>query len=398
VNPIFLSGFGVSLNVDGAKLMIKDGHIAPNTNPSIHEIKPRHVPFDSIIIDSQTGQISISAIKWLMRHGVPLFILDYNGTLLSSVIPKEPITGNLKKAQFEAYQDAQRRFHIAEKLVGAKIERTSNMIEWFETRYEIDEKDKRRLEDEIRRFESCESLRDLLFVEGRVAEIYWKIFQTLIPKEYGFISRTHETHQMNSTDPVNTLLNYGYGFLESRCRASINTVGLEPSIGFLHEIAQPKHPLAYDLQEPFRWLVDTTILRCVENETFGKSHFFLTDNYVLRLEPSAIRKLLEELRISFNSKVWYKGKNHSWDTILQLKMQELARYLLARTGELDFRNPCPEFDAGDCKILREKILSLAPSQSRKIGISKSTLWYLQNRSRSPKTLRIYRKTANKVVG
>ncbi len=58
-----------------------------------------------------------------------------------------------------------------------------------------------------------------------------------------------ETHQMNSTDQVNTLLNYGYVFLESRCRASINSVGLESSIGFLHEIAQPRYPLVYDLQE-----------------------------------------------------------------------------------------------------------------------------------------------------
>lgn len=109
---------------------------------------------------------------------------------------------------------------------------------------------------------------------------------------------THDG-KIELTDTVNTLLNYGYAFLESICRATIDTVGLEPSIGFLHEIAQPKHPLVYDLQEPFRGIVHITVLSSVENKTFTKNDFFLTDNYILRLMTSAIRKLLEQLRLRF---------------------------------------------------------------------------------------------------
>lgn len=229
--------------------------------------RARHVPFDSVVIDSQTGQISIPAVKWLMRHGIPLFILDYNGTLLSSTLPKEPVVGKLKKAQIEAYQNPAKRFYIARRIVEAKLERTRQMVKRLSVRYDINRL-QRRLDAEISRFEHAKTLRDLLFVEGRTAEVYWRIFQSIIPEKYGFVSRMSEKHQMNSTDPVNTLLNYGYAFLESRCRAALNMVGLEPSIGFLHEIAQPKYPLVYDLQEPFRWIVDKTVLSCVENETF----------------------------------------------------------------------------------------------------------------------------------
>jgi CRISPR/Cas system-associated endonuclease Cas1 len=75
------------------------------------------MPYDSVVIDGQTGLIFLAAIKWLMRHGVPLFILDYNGTLLSSTLPKEPITGPLKIAQIESYKDPVRRFYIAKELV-----------------------------------------------------------------------------------------------------------------------------------------------------------------------------------------------------------------------------------------------------------------------------------------
>jgi len=395
MNSLFLSGFGVSLNVDRASLVIKDGHLEPERNPSTYEVRPRHARFDSIVIDSQTGQISIPAMKWLMRHGIPLFILDYNGTLLSSVLPREPVVGNLKKAQVEAYQDIQRRFYIAHKIVEAKLERTRELIEWLSQRYDVDERSRIRLNAEIKRYDGCNNVKDLMFVEGRVAEVYWKIFQTLIPKKYSFVSRMHETHQMNSTDPVNTLLNYGYAFLESRCRASINTVGLEPSIGFLHEIAQPRYPLVYDLQEPFRWSVDKTVLSCVENDTFSKTDFFLTDNYVLRLSPAAIKRLLEELRACFNSGAVYKSKKCSWDTIIRLKIQELARYLLDRTEDFDLKDPHPDFRE-DGRELRQKLLTLTLSEARKLGLSKSTFWSLQNRCRSNIPLKIYLKTGKKI--
>ncbi|MGB9133852.1 MAG: CRISPR-associated endonuclease Cas1 [Methanosarcina sp.] len=38
-----------------------------------------------------------------------------------------------------------------------------------------------------------------------------------------------------------------------------------PHAGFLHEINPGKNSLAYDLQEPFRFLVDLTVINLVEN-------------------------------------------------------------------------------------------------------------------------------------
>lgn len=45
---------------------------------------------------------------------------------------------------------------------------------------------------------------------------------------------------MNASDEINALLNYGYAILESEIRRDINAVGLDPTIGFLHELAQSK--------------------------------------------------------------------------------------------------------------------------------------------------------------
>jgi len=71
---------------------------------------------------------------------------------------------------------------------------------------------------------------------------------------------------MNASDPINALLNYGYSILESMVRKDINTIGLDVSIGHLHEIAPSKHPLVYDLQELFRYVVDYSIIELLETQ------------------------------------------------------------------------------------------------------------------------------------
>ncbi|OGD52608.1 CRISPR-associated endonuclease Cas1 [Candidatus Bathyarchaeota archaeon RBG_13_38_9] len=395
MNPLLLSGFGVSLNVDKARLIVKDGHLESTETPTTYEIRPRHAPFDSVVIDSQTGQISITAIKWLMRHNIPLFILDYNGTILSSILPKEPVVGKLKKAQIEACQNAEKRFYIAKKILEAKLSRTKDIVEWLDIRYDINVKSKARLEKYINHLEKSTNIRDLLFVEGKVAESYWSIFQSVIPKKYEFSSRISQKHQMNSTDPVNTLLNYGYAFLESRCRASINSVGLEPSIGFLHETAQPKHPLVYDLQEPFRWMIDKTVISCIEKDILEKNDFFFTDNYVLRLKPKAIKKLLEELRLSFNSNVHYKNRNYSWDMIIRLKTRELAHYILGK-AKVDFNEPFPKILRSDSLEMRKRILELTQNQAKELGIGRSTLHFLRKRAGGRRSFEVYKKIHMKI--
>jgi len=105
--------------------------------------------------------------------------------------------------------------------------------------------------------------------EGRIASAYWseltKIFNSL-SKDVHFEGRKNLSYSwsMNASDPVNAMLNYGYAILESMIRKDINTIGLDVSIGYLQEIAPSKHPLVYDLQEMFRYVVDYSIIESLE--------------------------------------------------------------------------------------------------------------------------------------
>jgi len=312
-------------------------------------------------------------------------------------LPRDPVNGPLKIAQIKAYNDHEKRFHVAKKLVEAKAQRTLDVMKWLAARYgELSSLVQADLTNELERLEQCQSLPRLLSVEGRIADIYWRFLKQVLPVKFGFTSRTHETHQMNASDPVNALLNYGYAILESQCRKALNSVGLEPTVGFLHEPRQTKYPLVYDLQEPFRWIVDSTIISCLENGRFGKKDFYRMDNYVLRLKSEAVRKLIDALRIRFNSPVRYTGRFYSWDTLIRLKAQELANYVVGKRTNLDFGEPKQILDRTDSEAVRNRILSMTTVDARKRGIRKNTMWYLKQRALTANNFVTYGKVRTKL--
>jgi CRISPR-associated protein Cas1 len=203
------------------------------------------------------------------------------------------------------------------------------------------------------------------------------------------------SHQNNASDPVNLALNYAYGVLEGECRAAINTVGLEPSVGFLHETSgsQTKQSLVYDLQEPFRWIADVTVMEAFESRVLDLPDFYFTgDDYRYRFEPEAKRRFLDLLRQQFNSAVRYKGREFKWDTVIEHKTGELGLYLVHRTSKFDFSEPSPALGrTGECEV-RRRILSLPQSEARRLGIGKSTFHYLRRRASDHHSLSTYGKS------
>ncbi|WP_292377492.1 CRISPR-associated endonuclease Cas1 [Methanosarcina sp. UBA289] len=129
---------------------------------------------------------------------------------------------------------------------------------------------------------------------------------------------------MGSGDIVNTMLNYGYSLLEAEFLRAINTVDLDAHVGFLHEMTPSKNRLAYDLQEPFRFLVDLAVINLVESGAMESKDFIRTENYNLRLKPTGARKIVNEFSNKLNKKVSYQGKKSTWSYVIFLKIQELA--------------------------------------------------------------------------
>ncbi|GGM77181.1 CRISPR-associated protein Cas1 [Thermogymnomonas acidicola] len=389
MNPLLLSGFGISIEVNKAHLIIKQKDF-------IKDLEPHRIPYDSIIIDGHYGSISFEAMRWLSKHDVSIALLNWNGNLLSVTQPQETLNADLKMKQYEKYHDPESRLYIASQIVKQKVKSSLGLIKALSKFYDID---LTAINREIQRVD-YDNINGLMMYEGRIASAYWtelsKIFNSLA-KDFNFQSRKNLSYSwnMNASDPVNALLNYGYAILESMVRKDINTIGLDVSIGYLHEIAPSKHPLVYDLQELFRYVVDYSVIELLETK-LKRSDFITTENYHIRLKPNTAKRLIEKIKDNFNKRYEFRNKQHTLDNIMFENVRELSRYVSGKIKTLDFRIPDIEISRNDTIDMQDKIMSIDPEKRKALKINKSTLWYQQRKIKEGKTIKLYNKTKVKI--
>jgi len=386
MNSLFLSGYNIHICVDDGKLIIKDGRDWEK-EPTEIIMKPKFVDYDHIILYGHSGNISLSAIKWLMKQKVSINVLDYDGTLLSSMDPPQSKTGLVRLAQYRAYNE--QRIDIAKEIIHAKINRTRDMFDWLIFRYpQLTEKmNLCNFEKTLEDLKNAQKIRDIIGLEGIVARHYWDAIGQIFPDKFEFETRAigRTTRPLGAIDPINALFNYGYSILESHCRRAINSANLDPYIGFLHETRVTKEPLVYDMQEPFRWLVDLTIIQTLENNLFHKKDFIRTEDYIIRLRPTGVKKLVGELDKTFSQTVKYHNQNNQWGMVIQLKAQELSNYLVDKVKKIDLGSPEPLLERVDNKDIRDKILNMSYSEWEKMGFSKGTLHYMKQNAKANKS-------------
>jgi CRISPR-associated protein Cas1 len=182
-----------------------------------------------------------------------------------------------------------------------------------------------------------------------------------------------------------------YAILESMVRKDINTIGLDVSIGYLHEIAPSKHPLVYDLQELFRYVVDYSVIEVLETG-LKKSDFITTENYHIRLKQDTAKKLIEKITNNFNKRYDFRNKQHTLENIMFENVRELGKYISGKVKELEFKIPDIEISRNDDIEFRNKILSIDPEARKALKMNKSTLWYEQEKIKEGKTIKMYGKT------
>ena len=343
--------------------------------------------------------ISLAALRWLSKHNIPVFFLDFDGAIISSILPPTPVKADLRAAQFQASNDSQKKLTIAKALVQAKIARSIQVLDWLAERYDI-EQQVRMAKAEAEKLSKAATVPETRTVEGRTALRYWETFKKILPEWLHFQGRMTTSHNNNASDPFNATLNYGYGFLKIECRIAVNTIGLEPAVGFLHEIAsaQTAESLVYDLEEPFRFLADLCVIQAFESGMLRPQDFaFTRDDYLYRIQWDGRMRLRDSLKEAFNSGVNYRGRMLKWDTVIEQKTLELGRFLTGKSPSIDFSDPVPSLERIDSKAMREKILSLTQSEASDLGIGKSTLHYLREKARERSSFKLYENVKRKLL-
>ena len=89
-------------------------------------------------------------------------------------------------------------------------------------------------------------------MEGAAQAAYFRAYCSLFAEALAFNGRNRRPPR----DPVNACLSLGYTLVHFEAARAAYAAGLDPFLGFFHEIAFGRESLACDLMEPVRPLVD----------------------------------------------------------------------------------------------------------------------------------------------
>ena len=129
---------------------------------------------------------------------------------------------------------------------GAELKRTCRRIEGVMSSLD-------RLESE-----TVDTIRKkLMGYEGMAGSLYFRSLSSILPKDADFQKR----ERGNEAGPFNQMLNYGYGILYREIFSLCAQSGLDPYVGLLHTETYDRPVLVYDLVEPFRVVVEETVVK-----------------------------------------------------------------------------------------------------------------------------------------
>ena len=284
----------------------------------------------SVHILSRGVSISADAIEACCEQGIPIYFVDVQGIPYASLYAAG-LSGTVitRREQLRAYDD-ERGFQLGIILAAAKIQNQANTLRYLaRTRKDTPQGDELNLcagevldctraldemtPDYVDRVRSS-----IMAAEGHAARIYWQAVRGIIPASYGWVQREGR----GATDPVNSLLNYGYGILYGQIERALVLAGLDPYAGYIHADRPGKPSLVLDMIEPFRQVgVDRPVFGLV-----GRGFIVEQDTRGYMLEETR-RAFAEHILDRLESNVRYEGQRQPLRCVIQSQARKLAAFL-----------------------------------------------------------------------
>lgn len=248
LNTLFVTTQGAYLSKEGETVVVKiDGEVSLRL--------PVHTLGGIVCF----GQVSCSPflMGFCSENRVAISFLTENGDFLAKV--QGPVSGNvlLRREQYRRADNMKESASIARAVLTGKIANCRTVIQRalrdHSCKIDTDaiSQASQKLANSLRRLQSESPLDILRGIEGESANAYFDVFDHLITSQKGDFM-FNERNRRPPLDNVNCLLSFIYTLLMHDVRSGLETVGLDPAVGFLHRDRPGRYSLALDLMEEFR--------------------------------------------------------------------------------------------------------------------------------------------------
>ena len=224
--------------------------------------------------------VSPALMHRLADEGKSLVLLEASGRFKARL--EGPVSGNilLRQAQHRGALDGSFVLATARAVIAGKLKNSRNLL-LRAAREATDPAEQAgltrttdNLAASLRAANVAIDLDALRGVEGEAARGYFAALNLVVKPQ----ARTHFALNGRTRRPpldrFNALLSFLYSMLMNDCRSALETVGLDPQLGFLHAVRPGRAALALDLQEEFRsTFADRLALTLINRGQLGPGDF-----------------------------------------------------------------------------------------------------------------------------
>lgn len=289
----------------------------------------------SQVIVFGNSQITTPALHLLLQEGIEVVLLSQAGRFLGRLIGPEAGHGGLRVAQVVRSRDPAFALATAQAIVRGKLHNLRVFLLRYARRLDVPSvrAAAERIETLLARVPRTTAHSSLMGVEGQATALYFGVWKNLLQTPWRFIKRVRRP----PTDPVNVLLSLGYTILAQNVQGAVQAAGLDPYVGFLHQLSYNRPSLALDLMEEFRPLiVDSVALRCLNNRIITEQHFVPGEaEQPIVLTPDGLKLFIRELetRLTQPFKHPETGQQVNYRRLFLLQAYRLAATLTEKVGD-----------------------------------------------------------------
>jgi CRISP-associated protein Cas1 len=335
LNTLYVMTEGAYLSRDGDTVKVQ---VADETRLRV----PIHT-LDGIVC---FGRVTCSQplMDLCCAHQVHISFMSMTGRFWARV--QGPVHGNvlLRREHYRRADDQQTRVAVACSIVTAKILNCRHVLlrAVRDHSAQIDQacvgEAAAKLAEIVVTLQSEPPLETVRALEGEAARRYFEVFDNLITvqkEDFSFTGRSRRP----PLDNINALLSFLYSVLTHDVVSSLEAVGLDPCVGFLHEDRPGRPSLALDLMEEFRpVLVDRLALSLVNRQQIRGKGFNHTESGAVLMDDETRKKVLTAYQDRKKEEITHPFLGDKVRTGLLVQVQALlfARYL---RGDLDAYPP-----------------------------------------------------------
>lgn len=298
LNTLFVTSPDAYLSRDGENVVVK-----------IENKERFRIPVHNIegIVSVGFMGASPSLMALCTERNVAMSFVSQGGKFLGRVTGA--VSGNvlLRRKQYRIADDEEVSLGLAKLFVAGKLANSKSVLQRAIRDHsnvvntDILEKAITTLANKQKQLLRAKSANELRGFEGESAMTYFSVFdQLILHQKSDFIMEGR--NRRPPLDNVNAMLSYVYILLMHEVRAALETVGLDPCVGFFHVDRPGRQSLALDMMEEFRpFLADRLVLSMINRKQVTKSGFvkqpaggIIMDDYTRKEVITAWQKRKQE--------------------------------------------------------------------------------------------------------